>query len=105
MVCYISFKKHYTMPWRLTRRSDCFSLRKPVSMGYQRTATRGFKEFGNGLLVFAVGHFPRNVLLGPKFAKLEGSQQMVNLYWDPYYNGLRKIRLYFWWFFESVGVQ
>ena len=37
-ICYISCKNHYTMPWSLTRRSDCFSLRIPLSMGYQRTS-------------------------------------------------------------------
>ena len=67
-------------------------------------ATACYEAHLLGVKLFA-GHFPRNFLFGPKFAKIEGSQQMLNLYWDPYYNGLREIRLQFWWFFESVGVQ
>ncbi len=43
-----------------------------ASMGSQRTVRSGFKEFENGFLVFALGHFPRNFLFGPKFAKSEG---------------------------------
>ena len=105
LICYISFKKHYTTPWRLAPRSDCFSLRIPVSMGYQRTLMWGFKEFGNGLLVFAGGHFPRNFIFGLKLAKIEGSRQILNLYWDSYYNEIQEMKCIFWWFFESAGLQ
>ena len=104
---FVTFHAKITTPCRgVLRAAPIVSASEnTTSMGSQRTVRSGFKEFENGFLVFALGHFPRNFLFGPKFAKIEGSPQMPNLYWDPYYNGFGEIRLQFWRFFESAGVQ
>ena len=103
MVCNISYSNHYTMPRSLTRRSDLFGLRKHVSMGSQQTVRWGFKEFENGFLVFAVGHFPWSFPeRSTKLAKLNPVAD-TRLYRDPYCNGIWENRCIFWTFFGSVG--